>query len=72
MDPGPGDVVRLRKNHPCGSCEWLVIRLGADIGIKCQGCGRYVLLERAVFQRRLRAIVSKRARGEAGEAAGRD
>ena len=41
-----GDVVRLRRAHPCGSAEWGVDRLGADIGLRCQGCGRHVLLER--------------------------
>ena len=39
-----GDVIRLRKVHPCGSYEWEVVRLGADIGIRCLGCGRRVLL----------------------------
>ena len=48
-----GDVVRLRKVHPCGSREWLVDRLGADIGLRCQGCGRHVLLERRSLEARL-------------------
>jgi hypothetical protein len=48
-----GDVVRLRKAHPCGSSTWLVDRLGADIGLRCEGCGRHVLLERATLERRL-------------------
>lgn len=59
MDPRLGDVVRLRKKHPCGSFEWQVVRLGADIGIKCRGCGRRVLLERRVFERRVREIVER-------------
>ena len=54
-----GDVVRLRKPHPCGSYEWRVVRLGADIGIKCQRCNRRVLLERSVFERRIKAFVSR-------------
>ena len=41
-----GDVVRLRRAHPCGGSEWLVDRLGADIGLRCQTCGRHVLVER--------------------------
>jgi hypothetical protein len=49
-----GDIVRLKKVHPCGSCEWRVVRLGADIGIRCLGCGRRVLLARHVFERRVR------------------
>ena len=54
-----GDVVRLKKKHPCGSYEWQVVRLGADIGIKCLKCQRRVLLDRSVFERRVRAFVSR-------------
>ena len=54
-----GDVVRLKKVHPCGSYEWQVVRLGADIGIKCLKCGRRVLLERNVFERRVRDVISR-------------
>jgi hypothetical protein len=52
------DVVRLRKPHPCGSYEWRVVRIGADIGLKCVKCGRRVLLDRATFNKRLKSIVS--------------
>ena len=48
-----GDIVRLRKRHPCGGHDWLVDRLGADIGLRCQTCGRHVLLERRVLEARL-------------------
>jgi hypothetical protein len=51
-----GDIVRLRKAHPCGSYEWEVVRVGADIGLKCQ---RRVLLERSVFQRRAKTVVAR-------------
>ena len=54
-----GDVVRLKKKHPCGSYEWQVVRLGADIGIKCRKCQRRVLLERSVFERRVREFISR-------------
>ena len=54
-----GDVVRLKKIHPCGGYEWQVVRLGADIGIKCLKCGRRVLLERSTFERRVREFVSR-------------
>jgi hypothetical protein len=54
-----GDVVRLRRTHPCGGATWLVDRLGADIGLRCQGCGRHVLLERSALERRLVAFVSR-------------
>ncbi|HMM42121.1 MAG TPA: DUF951 domain-containing protein [Thermomicrobiales bacterium] len=54
-----GDVVRLRKPHPCGSHEWTVVRLGADIGLRCHGCNRRVLLPRRELERRLKAFVSR-------------
>ena len=56
-----GDTVRLRKKHPCGSYEWEVTRLGADIGIKCRGCGRRVLMPRGDVERRIKEIVSRSA-----------
>jgi hypothetical protein len=55
----PGDVVRLRKAHPCGSYEWEVVRVGADISLKCLKCQRKVLLERDVLGRRVKEFVSK-------------
>ena len=48
-----GDVVRLRRRHPCGGDTWLVDRLGADIGVRCQTCDRHVLLERPAIERRV-------------------
>ncbi len=54
-----GDVVRLKKKHPCGSDEWLVVRLGTDIGIKCLRCQHRVLLERRLFERRVREFISR-------------
>jgi hypothetical protein len=54
-----GDVVRLRKAHPCGSYEWEVVRVGADIGLKCLKCQRRVLFARDVFGRRVQEFVSK-------------
>jgi hypothetical protein len=54
-----GDVVRLRKPHPCGGLDWEVTRLGADIGLRCRTCRRRVLLERAVLARRMKSFVSR-------------
>jgi hypothetical protein len=51
------DVVRLRKQHPCGGYEWRVVRLGADIGLECLGCQRRVLLSRRELSRRLKVIL---------------
>lgn len=52
-----GDVVRLRKKHPCGSDEWEIVRLGADIGLVCRGCRRRILLPRGEFNKQLRTIL---------------
>ena len=57
-----GDVVRLTRPHPCGGDTWLVDRLGADLGLRCQGCGRHVLLPRSTVERRLAGFV---VRGDA-------
>jgi hypothetical protein len=54
-----GDVLRLRRGHPCGGDSWLVDRLGADIGLRCQTCGRRVLLERATLERRFVEFVER-------------
>lgn len=54
-----GDVVRLRRTHPCGGTAWLVDRLGADIGLRCQTCGRHVLLDRRVLETRLAGFVTR-------------
>jgi hypothetical protein len=54
-----GDVVRLKKVHPCGGYEWQVVRLGADIGIKCLTCKHRVILKRNVFERRIKKFVSR-------------
>jgi hypothetical protein len=55
------DLVRLRKPHPCGSYEWLVVRVGADIGLKCQVCGRKVMLDRRNFKKRVKKIIYRSA-----------
>jgi hypothetical protein len=54
-----GDVVRMRKTHPCGNDQWEVVRLGADIGIRCLKCGRRVLMPRIKFERRVRAFIRR-------------
>ena len=53
------DIVHLKKKHPCGSDEWQVVRLGADIGIKCLKCRHRVLLGRSVFEHRVKNFVSR-------------
>jgi hypothetical protein len=59
VDVNLGDVVRLRKQHPCGGTDWTVVRLGADIGLRCQKCQHRVLLPRGQFERRLKSFVSR-------------
>ena len=54
-----GDVVRLRKSHPCGGADWSVVRLGADIGLRCLTCQHRVLLPRSQFERRLKTFLSR-------------
>jgi hypothetical protein len=54
-----GDVVRLKKPHPCGGLDWNVVRLGADIGVKCQTCGRRVLLPRRDLEQRIKLFVTR-------------
>jgi hypothetical protein len=54
-----GDIVKLKKVHPCGGYDWQVVRLGADIGIKCLKCGRRVLLTRSVLERRVKGFVKR-------------
>jgi hypothetical protein len=52
-----GDIVRLRKKHPCGSTDWEVVRVGADIGLVCQQCQRKIMLPRGTFNKRLKTIL---------------
>ncbi len=54
-----GDVVRLRKPHPCGGYEWDIVRLGADIGLQCTTCRRRVLLPRREFEKRMKTFVRR-------------
>ena len=54
-----GDVLRMKKPHPCGGSLWNVTRLGADIGMTCRECGRYVLLARSRLARRLKQVLPK-------------
>jgi hypothetical protein len=57
IDVQVGDVVRLRKPHPCGGYDWQVVRIGADIGLKCLTCDHRVLLTRREFEKRVKTFV---------------
>ncbi len=67
MDIRLHDVVMMKKPHPCGSTTWTVTRVGADIKIKCLGCARVVMLDRVVFEKRLKKIVSREMNLEEGQ-----
>ena len=54
-----GDTVRLKKRHPCGGFEWEVVRLGADIGIRCCGCRRRVVMPRSTLEKRVKEVLSR-------------
>ena len=54
-----GDIVQTRKPHPCKSDTWVVVRTGADIKIKCQGCGRIVMLDRETFLKRRKKLLQQ-------------
>lgn len=60
-----GDLVRLRRQHPCGSHEWRVVRLGADIGLVCAGCTHRILMDRLDVERRFTGHVERGPEAEA-------
>lgn len=59
VDLRMGDLLRLRREHPCGSREWRVDRLGADIGLVCAGCGHRILMDRLDVERRFTGYVER-------------
>ena len=60
-----GDVVKMRKAHPCGNDLWTVTYVGADIKIRCEKCGRIVMLNRPTFEKRVKKIVAPAGQSEA-------
>lgn len=52
-----GDIIQMKKKHPCGSDKWEIWRMGIDFGIKCCGCGRKIMMPRAKFEKAVKAIV---------------
>ncbi len=59
LDIRVGDIVQMRKPHPCGGDTWQVVRIGAEIGIRCLTCNRKVMLMRSDFERRVKRIVER-------------
>ena len=56
-DLRPGDLVRLKKAHPCGGDLWQVNRIGADIGLRCQTCAHHIMTPRYRIERRIREVL---------------
>ncbi len=59
LDLRVGDVLRLRRKHPCGGFDWDVVRVGADIGLCCRECGRRVLMDRPTLRRRAKELLER-------------
>ena len=57
MDIRVGDLLELKKSHPCGSRQWLVLRIGMDFRLKCQGCGHELMIPRAKAEKSLRRLI---------------
>ena len=54
-----GDIIRMKKPHPCGTYEWEILRVGADFRLKCTGCGRQVMVPRKLVEKNTREIRKK-------------
>ena len=59
MDIQVGDILKLKKQHPCGSKEWEVLRIGADFRLKCQGCGHQIMIARRQVEKNIKEIMPK-------------
>lgn len=54
-----GDIVELRKPHPCGSIRWEIVRIGMDFRVKCLGCGHQVMIPRPKFEKSVKKVIDK-------------
>lgn len=59
MEYQVGDIVKLKKPHPCGGHEWEILRVGADFRLKCEGCGRQVMMPRTLVEKNARGLRKK-------------
>lgn len=64
MDIEPGDILKLKKKHPCGSYEWEVLRTGADFRLKCMGCGHQIMITRKQTEKNVKKIKKQLANHE--------
>ncbi len=63
-----GDIIRLKKKHPCGSSQWEILRVGADFRLKCMGCRHQVMVPRKLVEKNLREITKADIKTEDGDA----
>ena len=56
MDIAVGDIIKMRKQHPCGNFEWEVLRVGADFRLKCMGCGHQIMLARKLVEKNIKSL----------------
>lgn len=54
-----GSIVMMKKDHPCGTNKWEVVRMGADIKIKCLECGRFIMLPRIEFEKKMKKVIGE-------------
>lgn len=59
MDFHVGDIVQTKKNHPCGSDRWEILRVGMDFRLRCLGCGRLILIPRVKAEKSIKKVLSK-------------
>lgn len=59
MEINVGDVLKLKKQHPCGSRDWEVLRIGADFRLKCHGCGHQIMIARRLLEKNIKEINAK-------------
>lgn len=57
MDIQVGDILKMKKKHPCGSSEWEVLRIGADFRLKCTGCGHQIMIPRVKAEKNVRGVM---------------
>lgn len=65
---GMNDIVQMKKDHPCKKSHyWKIIRMGADIKIKCEGCGAVVMMERYDFERKCKKMIERATNNDQGD-----
>ena len=64
MDLQLGDIIKMKKAHPCGSQEWKVLRVGVDFRLQCMGCGHQVMMARRLVEKNVRGVRREEAEGQ--------